>query len=97
MLMDRQLNEIRELSKDSISCGVERSILGVIPVKVAPHAKRGGMVHMPPSTSHTSGDRKAVGRALCPASLRIDPTQLAKPFVLKKNRQQDISVIQFVC
>lgn len=62
MLMDRQLNEIRELSKDSISCGVERSILALIPVKVAPHVKRGGMVRMPLSTFSRQWRQKVAGK-----------------------------------
>ena len=87
--MDRPPNEIREPLKNSISCGVKRSILGVIPVRVASHAKRGGM-------GVAAVDFPRQWRQNAVASLRIDPTRLAKPFLLKKHRQQDIPFIQFV-
>jgi hypothetical protein len=48
------------------------------------------MVHMPPLTSHVSGDRS--GRGPLPASLRIDPTRKT---IRTQLRQQDIPVIQF--
>ena len=95
--MDRPLNEIRELLKYSISSGVERSILALIPVKVAtPRKKRWDDAYAAVDFPH-QWRQKSGGQGAVPASLRIDPAELANPFVLKKHRQQDIPVIQFVC
>ena len=79
--MDRPLNEIRELLKYSISSGVERSILALIPVKVAtPRKKRWDGAYAAVDFPH-QWRQKSGGQGAVPGLVSNWP---AKPFVLKK-------------